>query len=329
MVKKLAKWALLGSGALRLAGRLRGEGAAILMYHSVVEDPAQVADVLGGIAHSRLCFQGQMELLARQFCPVSLTQLHGFLRGDLELPRRAVVITFDDGYSDNHEFAIPILDRLAIPATFYVTVDCIENRKLPWPSRLRYSFRTTHKKSWINGGAWSLETAVDREKAFLKACDEVCKLAGTVLESRLTSLEEELDTRLPHDCGRMMMTWEQVGDLHRHGHIVGSHTMTHPNMAQLAPEDAHRELTESKRRIETQLNTTIEHFAYPCPALYPSWTQQTAQWSREAGYRTAVTTHSGLVRTGQDVLLLRRVLPTKTIEGLRWNLEKAFAGMTV
>jgi peptidoglycan/xylan/chitin deacetylase (PgdA/CDA1 family) len=160
----------------------------------------------------------------------------------------------------------------------------------------------------------------------LSVCDQVCQLAGVALERRVIRLEQELDAKLPDDSSRLMMSWDQVRSLAQHGHIVGSHTMTHPNMAHLSIEDVGRELTESKERIEQQLKAPIEHFAYPCPALFPSWTQQTADESRRAGYQTAVTTNRGLARRGHSPLLLNRVRPTKTVDGLRWNLEKAFAG---
>ena len=51
--------------------------------------------------------------------------------------------------------------------------------------------------------------------------------------------------------------------------------------------------------------------------------------SREAGYETAVTTNGGLVRKDDDPLELRRIRPTKTVQGLWWNLECGFAGRLV
>src|ERR1700756_2483900 len=180
MIKSLAKKVVLGSGALQLAGSIRRPSVAILMYHSVLEDPSQEIDSLGGIIHSTAEFRGQMELLARKFHPVSLDDVSEFVISKKDLPKRAVVVTFDDGYTDNYEVAMPILDRFGVPAAFYVTVDCVENRRLPWPSRLRFSFRSTKKKEWTEplGKKWPLQSAAHREIAYLKVCDEVCKLAG-------------------------------------------------------------------------------------------------------------------------------------------------------
>ena len=130
-MRNLAKKAVLRGGLLRLAAGLRGPGAAILMYHSVMEDIRCQNDLLGGIIHSRAAFREQIELLARQYSPVSLDQVERFVLGQEELPDRAVVVTFDDGYADNCDIAVPLLNEAGVSAAFYVTVDCVEQGKLP------------------------------------------------------------------------------------------------------------------------------------------------------------------------------------------------------
>jgi len=147
MIKGVVKKALIGSGALRWLAHRRGKSAAILMYHSVLEEPSRVTDSLGGIVLSTRTFQSQIEMLARDFRPIDLEQAGRFVTEEGELPERAVVITFDDGYTDNYEIAMPILNRVGVPATFYVTVDCIERRTLPWPSRLRFASARRRKRA--------------------------------------------------------------------------------------------------------------------------------------------------------------------------------------
>ena len=329
-MRNLAKKTVLRSGLLRMVGTLRGRGAVILMYHSVMEDPRCQETLLGGIVHSRDVFRGQMELLGRQYHPASLDQVKSFVQGKGELPERAVVVSFDDGYADNHEIAASVLNEVGVPAIFYVTVNCVEQRTLPWPARLRFVFRTTKKAIWLDswGKAWPLSSADERERAFLFSCDECCKLAGTAQEKYVAGVEGKLDMQAPVESG-LIMSYDQVRSLVAQGHIVGSHTMTHPNLAHVTLEDARRELTESKHRLEQQLNATVSHFSYPCPALSPHWTEQTVAASRDAGYETAVTTDGGLVRKGDNPLRLKRIRPTRTVEGLEWNLECAFAGRVV
>jgi peptidoglycan/xylan/chitin deacetylase (PgdA/CDA1 family) len=330
-MRDLAKKAILASGALRLAGDLHGPAAAILMYHSVLPDPAAQADSLGGIIHSEAEFRAQMELLACEFHPTSLDEMVKCFHAGEDLPKRSVVVTFDDGYADNYEVAMPILDRFSVPAVFYATVDCVENKRLPWPSRLRFAFRNTKLTAWSDSlpKSWNLNNPAGREHAFLVASDTCCQLSGAEQEEFVKRIEQELQTRLPVESGALMMTYDQLRGLTLRGHIVGSHTMTHPNMAQVKQQEAHHELAESKQRLEMQMGVPINHFSYPCPALSPHWSEQTLEQSRALGYVSAVTTDSGLTRRGDSLLSLKRLRPTKTKVGLRWNLESAFAGRAI
>ncbi|HVI09030.1 MAG TPA: polysaccharide deacetylase family protein [Candidatus Binatia bacterium] len=326
-MRALARKAVLGSGALRLAGRMRPASVAILMYHSVMDDPGARQDLLGGIVHSTQVFRQQMQLLTRQYHPVSLDEVMRFVRREAQLATRAVCVTFDDGYADNYEVAAPILEHAGVPSAIYVTADCVERRTLPWPSHLRYFFRTTQKACWMDGSGktWPLGDADQRENAFLRACDEYCQM-GEKRGHYIASAASALEVQMPADSGELMMTYDQMRSLAKRRHTIGSHTMTHPNMAYLDADEARRELTESKRILERELKSPVTHFSYPCPALSPHWSEQTLALTREIGYETAVTTDPGLALKGDDALRLKRVRPSKTVEGLQWNLECAFAG---
>jgi peptidoglycan/xylan/chitin deacetylase (PgdA/CDA1 family) len=327
-MKDWAKKAVLGSQLLRLASRVRQSGAAILMYHSVLEDPAQQANSLGGIVHSRTVFSQQMELIAREFHPVSMDELLSALSGDERIHPRSVVVTFDDGYQDNCANALPILDRVGISAAFYVTVDCIEKRQPPWPSRVRFALQTTQCEGWTDPGGtlWPLQTKAERDRAFAKACEYCCRLAGESQNSLVIRIEEDLRTGAAPDSERLMMNWDEIRKIEERGHVIGSHTLSHPNVAQITIADVRTELENSRACLEKQLSRPVVHFSYPCPALSPHWSQQTIEECRKVGYKTAVVTDGGLARKNDNPLCLRRVRPSKTLEGLRWNLEWAFAG---
>jgi peptidoglycan/xylan/chitin deacetylase (PgdA/CDA1 family) len=335
MLTPWIKKALLKSRFLRLASRLRPSGVAILMYHSVMDDPVTAEPVLGGIVHSTKIFRAQMEIVARDFHPVSMEDVYLSLTAKKTLPERAVAVTFDDGYADNYQAATRILTPLGVPAAFYVTVDSIDNQRLPWPARLRYSFLTSEKESWSEaegralvgktsaGKVWPLGTTQDRNRAFEHASELACQLAGECQDKYITSIEKELDS--PIDCSSelFMMTWSELRALACKGHIVGSHTLTHPNLAQISDDQMRVELTGAKHRLEQELSASVTHFSYPCPALQPHWTDRTVTATREIGYKTAVTTNPGAAGRNDDPLCLPRIRPTKTVNDFRWNLECA------
>src|SRR5215472_2810207 len=223
MGRNWIKTSLMASGATRLAGKWNGPGVAILMYHSVLGDPQRESLTLGKIIHSSTVFSRHMELIAREYVPISLDELARALTDGKELKPRSVAVTFDDGYSDNCEVAMPILNRVGIPATFYITVDCVEAAKLPWPSRLRHAFYTTRKMSWNDiNSSWALQDDAQRDRAFLRACDVCAGLAGDRQEEFVAGVERTLEVGPPANPRRLMMSWDQVRELAGNGHIIGS-----------------------------------------------------------------------------------------------------------
>lgn len=324
MTKTWFKRALMSSGLLRLTAARNA--AVVLMYHSVMDDPGQHSHTLGEIVLPTRVFRQQMETLARHYHPVSMDDVLQHARGKKELPPRSVAVTFDDGYADNLEVAGPILAQFSVPATVYVTVDCVENSKLPWPARLRRAFLTSKKSPWLQPGGQSLPLSNVEMKtaAFSNACELAARLAGAPQETFVASVERDLE--VGSCAGDLMMTWDQVRAWARQGNIIGSHTCTHPNLAYVGESDARDELGASKTKLEQELKGIVAHFAYPGPALRPIWSAESLRMSREIGYETAVTTTSGAVRPGDDPLCLRRAGPTQSVDGLRWNLERAFAG---
>src|SRR5437868_11574834 len=99
MFKKMIKRAIIATNGLRAAARLRDNAVAILMYHSVMDEPAREEETLGGIIHSTKVFRDQMELLARKYNPVSPDEILQFVRGEKQPPPWSVMVTFDDGYA--------------------------------------------------------------------------------------------------------------------------------------------------------------------------------------------------------------------------------------
>ena len=330
--KQLTKRMLLGGRITRMLGRFSPPGAVILMYHSVQPDPARFARTIGeGIIHTAAIFQRQMERLSREFHPVTLDQVQRFLSGDAPLPRRAVAVTFDDGFRDNYEIAAPILQRCGIPATFYITAGCIPSGKAPWFSRIRYLFHATPEPQWNDEGgrAWELCDAAARSQAALVAMQHCAKLTGDPQEAYLTRLEQNLACASSPACDGLMLTWQQIQALARAGHSIGSHSLTHPNLAHISPAEVRHELQQSKRLLEERLAVPVRHFSYPCAILYPHWNQQTETLCRESGYQTATICQQGVVRAGQRAMSLNRLPAPAHFDDFQWHIEATFWGRRV
>jgi peptidoglycan/xylan/chitin deacetylase (PgdA/CDA1 family) len=329
--KRLLKKALLRSSILGLASRLAPRSAVILSYHSIVEDPKLTENILG-ISQSRACFEAHMETLARDFSPVTVEDVARFAESRRKLPPRAVAVTFDDGFADNHEVALPILNRYGIPATFYIMVDAVENGTLPWYCRLRYAFHATKRSEWNDlerSRRYKLGSPEERKAALVAAWEAGARLTGSVQQQFIGRVEESLEIDAGDAQRGFMMNWGQVRSLKKVGHTVGAHTLSHPNVAQVSQEEARAEIVGSKERLEGEIGEPIDHFSYPHPALNPQWSRQTLEITREAGFKSAALTACGPVRAGDEPLALKRIYGSSDLDQFNWNMHCTFMGRVV
>lgn len=329
-IKQSIKSALLYSGAPNLVARGLATRAVILRYHSILDEPERFANSIGpGIIHSTKTFREHMEILARRCQPLTLDDLLLSLAGVKNLPHRGVLVTFDDGYADNYEFAAPILDHYGISGTFYLGVDPIDQVSVPWFCRLRYAFSVSKRETVFDAEEnrfRALKEPEDRYAVFLSASRRCACLVGSDQELAVQEFEKQLEVvpLASKDC--RMLTWDQVRLLRRRGHTIGSHTLTHPNVAQIDVEEAKRELLNSKQRLEQVLGEPIVHFSYPSPILEPHYTEQTVKICEQTGYKTAVTCTSGAVTAHHHPLSMPRIPSAWDTIQFRWNLEWAFLG---
>src|SRR5713226_6447254 len=296
--KAVAKKVLVTSGALRMAHKLAAPAAVILSYHSIQDRPEQYANTIGcDCIHATSIFEWQMELIARRFSAVSMDDISLFLKGEKRLPPRAVAITFDDGFKDNVRVAAPILNRVGIPGNFYVLIGSVDRSKAPWYCLLRHAFFTSRDSKWRDPATGTIHDLTDsqaREAVFLNAVGLCAKASAPAREELVQNVVSSLDPEPFPNESDLMMNWDDARTLAKSGHVVGSHTMTHPNVAHISAADARNELADSKLKLEKELGKPVKHFSYPHPALNPQWNETTLKFTEELGYATAVTTTSGV-----------------------------------
>src|SRR5260370_21216523 len=119
-----------------------------------------------------------------------------------------------------------------------------------------------------------------------------------------------------------MKNWDDARALAKSGHVVGSQSMTHPNVAHIAVEDGSNELNESKLKLEEELGERVKHFSYPHPALNPHWNETTLKITEELGYATAVTTTSRAVREDARPLAIPRTYMPREKSEFLCHLER-------
>lgn len=322
--KRFAKISIVNSGIPQFLRHNSAPAITVLRYHSIQVDPKLNHDVIDSdIVHPLDVFAEQMEFVARKYIPVSMDEVSLFLEGKKPIPKNAIAVTFDDGFADNYEVANPVLKRFGIPATFYVTVSSIASRALPWFCYIRYAFIKTSKRKWYDsetGIERNIETLCDNLAVFRIVANRCAALSNIEQKKYVKKIELDLDVS-PFSGPDLILSWEQIRKLNNDGHIIGSHTMTHPNVAYLDNSDQKWELDESKLILENKLGVLCNHFSYPHPTLHPHWSEQTVALTAAAGYKTATTTTLGVVREGDNPFIIKRVFVPKIGFEFKFLLE--------
>jgi peptidoglycan/xylan/chitin deacetylase (PgdA/CDA1 family) len=299
-------------GLASLTRRLAGGRGAILRYHSVTDDERSTLAYLDhGLMVTPAAFRAQLRYLRRFYTVLSLDEIVDRLHRGGALPPRVVAITFDDGYRDNYTNAYPMLRAEGLAASFYVTTGCLDGGPPLWTAKLRYMVQRTTRSSVVLppplGDRLSIGTPGDRQRLFTRL---VVALKNTPSARRRELLDELAQVLGVSDFSPLtdiMMTWAQAREMSANGMLIGAHTVSHPNLPNTPPSEAAAEIAGSRDMIEAALGIRATHFSYPNGRGSAHLTDDLRTMVRDLGFRSAVTSLPGCVRTGADPWALRRV----------------------
>lgn len=301
----------------RLRSRLRGSAqVAILLYHRVVP-ASQLGDVcsLPDIVVTRETFARQMEFLANTYRVLALDQFARAVANGQALPARTAVVTFDDGWRDNWEFAFPVLRQHGIPATIYLTTGFMGTRRAFWQERLLFLLSRPGEQELemlleeiARGGRWSAAVLTSLRR-FVRDGSGTALIHGltAVAESERDQLTQAIGERLGNPefplAANAFLEWEQVREMARGGVTFGAHSENHKLLTELSREELAYELERPLQVIEEELGRPVVTLAYPNGNV----NGEVVKAARSLGYETACTTIPGLNDSRTDPLLLRRI----------------------
>jgi peptidoglycan/xylan/chitin deacetylase (PgdA/CDA1 family) len=276
---------------------------AILTYHRVLARPDPLLDEV-----DREAFERQVEFLTSEFNVVPLGKALAALdRGTL--PARAVSITFDDGYANNEEVALPILVRHRIPATFFIATGFLDGTAMfndDVIEIVRSARAGPHDLSGIGLPSCDLTDFASRRRAIEPLL--------AVLKYKPIAERSGLVDRLAQATGgtrsrNLMMTPSQVRRLHEAGMEIGGHTVNHPILSRLEEADARREMLGGKRALEEITGAPVQLFAYPNGRPGDDYGPREVRLAAECGFTAAVSTRDGVASRRDDRFQLPRCAP--------------------
>jgi len=276
----------------------------IINYHRVLAEPSPL---LASEPDLKI-FTWQMELLARCFNVLSLSEaLRAIDSG--KVPPRAVCITFDDGYRSVHDLALPVLRRLGLSATVFVSSGFVGDDTM-WNDRIVEAVQSLKSDELdlrdFGLGVFPLQSIGERV-ATLGRVTEATKYLSPPERQRLTEQLEALLGDLPSKG--LMLTPEMVCNLDRHGIEIGAHTISHPILTSLEDAAALDEIRGSKEALEAILDKPVRLFAYPNGKAGKDFDARHVSMVRQAGFDAAFTTAVGAITASQDRFQLPRSRP--------------------
>jgi peptidoglycan/xylan/chitin deacetylase (PgdA/CDA1 family) len=227
-----------------------------VLYHHVTDHASSLVDRLA-VSTPPDVFESHVRKLARDYELVSLDEV---LSG--ELPRRAVLVTFDDGYRSVADVALPILRRLGVPSVFFVTGACLERDSLPLDNLLSHFCASV--------GLDRLGAALDPHARGTSTFAQLLELVAAMPYGRRLRVGDELAERFELDQARlrsesgMFLDPDDLAGLAAYGCEVANHTRTHLYCRSIVDEtSAHDQLVEHARRLESLTSRPVRAFSYP------------------------------------------------------------------
>jgi peptidoglycan/xylan/chitin deacetylase (PgdA/CDA1 family) len=239
-----------------LAAKVVRPRLRVVLYHHVAERTTSLVDQLG-VTTAPDVFEAHVRRLARDYQVVGLDEV---LSGSL--PRRALLITFDDGYRSVAEVALPILKRLGLPSVYFVTEECLQRHALPLDNLL------SHLCAGV--AVDRLGAALDVNGPPADAFPQLLDLIAAMPYRRRLAIGDELAERFEVDqqavraASGLFLDPEDLAGLAAAGCEVANHGRTHLFYRSITDEEsAHHELVEHAAWLASLAGRPMRAFSYP------------------------------------------------------------------
>lgn len=316
----IAKNLLYRGGAVAVARWLGKHRSVlrVLRYHSVSTNPDYCPRA---ISVSPQQFEEQISYLKAHYQVIDLDEaIDRHINGE-PFPTHSACITFDDGYLDNYEIALPILQRHGLSATFFLTAGPIVHGTPFWVGALQRLMMTCadpvqplaaidpQLATDLAHGVCDRQAAIDR----LSVAINRSSLSGKA--DWLNRIDAAFGVGALDRVGGFMMNREQARKLAQAGMTIGAHTVTHPILSSLPDSEALAEMQESRILLEEVIGRAVRHLAYPNGPGVSNFNATTGQLAEKAGFSSASTSRRGIVSADSDRFALPR-------QGINYKLNQ-------
>jgi surface carbohydrate biosynthesis protein/FkbM family methyltransferase len=284
-------------------------GPSVLLYHRVAEDPVDAHLLTVSPEH----FEEQIKLLRDSSQVVSLDRIIKTAEAGMDCTEM-VAVTFDDGYADNLIHALPVINAYQVPVTVFVTSGAIDAEKEFWWDSLEHLFfeGTLPDQLDIRQKGFTISVPTRTPQQRMAAYETLCtNMRSATIDDLLAMLKEIYDKsgRVPKSCSaHRQLSSDQLQTLARSPWVeIGAHTMNHPRLSSLTPDDQMREIYSSKRQLEALLHQPVSFFSYPFGAS-SDFSESSVEIVRKCGFQGGLANFQGRIERPMDRFRIPRRL---------------------
>ena len=297
----LLRWMLFESGFLARMAQ-QSKRSVILMFHGIHKENAEE-------------FHELLQSLAKHFAIVPMETVIGRVSRNGNQKSMILALTFDDGLRNHRTVVYPLLADLRLPATFYVCPGLIERTVTTWTwelwCRIPWLSEANRRELCTWAGTRDLTDRV-----------AVLEWMKTIPLKERRQVEENIRLQTPEFTFTEvqlelyeLMSWEDLAGLDPGLINVGSHSMTHCDLAVLNAEELADELEGSRAFLERRRGRPAHDFCYPDGKHNDAVARAVANV-----YRSGVTTACGGATAGDSPYALKRIGANLDLRWVMWLL---------
>jgi peptidoglycan/xylan/chitin deacetylase (PgdA/CDA1 family) len=264
---------------------LQKQKSAILLFHRVMPVRDKMWDPM-----DPALFEQTLKFVKKNFNTLPLNEL--LFSPPQASSKPLAAITFDDGYKDFADYAVPLLNKYSLPASMFIVTECVDKNLPTWTFVLDYLFEKTKKLSLDNFNFPELNNEFQKTKwineedriSYGKKFKQYLKwisssVRSNVIDNLLLNFND-----VKHPAG-MMLTWNEIKQIKAAGFDIGSHSITHVTLATVeGNNELNSELIGSKRIIKERADIDTEIISYPCG----NYDERVKSFSKNAGYKAGL-----------------------------------------
>ena len=272
-----------------------GVGMIFMLHHVVAEAPRAFAPNRGLEIDADFLDLVLQEVRRRGFRIVDLDEVERCLR-ERDFDSKFACFTFDDGYQDNFEHALPVFKRHDAPFALYLTSGLPDGTAVLWWRVLEYVIANNDSVEVPGmGPAFQIRTTREKYRAYQSIYWPLRNAHPDRQSEIATKLGERYGVGAEILCSECAVSWPRLNDMLETGLVtIGAHTVNHRKLSDLDTEEARTEIVRGCDTTRERLQITPRHLAYPYGDRASAASRE-FQLARELGFATAVTTRKGVL----------------------------------